>query len=81
MERLIEEIEIYKRLRPKVDNGTLDEIMLDIPTVEAIPIPKGATNGDVIKLVFKSAWDKERTNEEWDEWWNAPYKENEDGIN
>lgn len=37
MERLIEEIEIYKRLRSKVDNGTLDEIMLDIPTVEAIP--------------------------------------------
>jgi hypothetical protein len=37
MGRLIEEIEIYKRLRPKVDNGTLDEIMLDMPTVEAIP--------------------------------------------
>ena len=37
MGRLIDEIEIYKRLRPKVDNGTLDEIMLDIPTVEAIP--------------------------------------------
>ena len=37
MERLIEEIEIYKRLRPKVDNGTLDEIMLDVPIVEAIP--------------------------------------------
>lgn len=36
MGRLIEEIEIYKRLRPKVDNGTLDEIMLDMPTVEAI---------------------------------------------
>lgn len=37
MGRLIEEIEVYKRLRPKVDNGTLDEIMLDMPTVEAIP--------------------------------------------
>lgn len=37
MARLIDEIEIYKRLRPKVDNGTLDEIMLDIPTAEAIP--------------------------------------------
>lgn len=36
MGRLIEEIEIYKRLRHKVDNGTLDEIMLDMPTVEAI---------------------------------------------
>ena len=38
-------------------------------------IPDKATNGDVIKLMFKSAWDKERTNEEWDEWWNSPYKE------
>ena len=37
MGRLIDEMEIYKRLRPKTDNGTLDEIMLDIPTVEAIP--------------------------------------------
>ena len=37
MGRLIDEIEIYKRLRPKTDNGTLDEIMLGIPTVEAIP--------------------------------------------
>ena len=36
MGRLIEEIEIYKRLRHKVDNETLDEIMLDMPTVEAI---------------------------------------------
>ena len=35
--RLIDETEIYKRLRPKVNNGMLDEIMLDIPTVEAIP--------------------------------------------
>lgn len=37
MGRLIDEKEIYKRLRHKVDNGTLDEIMLDMPTVEAIP--------------------------------------------
>jgi len=38
-------------------------------------LPNNATNGDVIKTMFKSAWDKERTNEEWDEWWNSPYKE------
>ena len=50
MGRLIDEIEIYKRLRPKVDNGTLDDIMLDIPTV--LTLPDNPTNGDMIKSIF-----------------------------
>lgn len=37
MGRLIDEEEIYKRLRPKLNNGDLDDIMLNLPTVEAIP--------------------------------------------
>ena len=71
----------------------------EAPTVEAIPIPKGATNGDMIKALFpnievetygvvtsvkgldcnKGALDPYR--HFWSDWWNAPYKENEDGSN
>ena len=61
------------------------------PTVEAIPIPKNATNGDIIKALFP---DKQfvsicsdriydyTTDNMIDcnlDWWNAPYKENTDG--
>lgn len=60
----------------------------DIPPVPAIPIPEGATNGDVIKAVFPNA---SRTAENdnyvyienldsyipqkfFSNWWNSPYK-------
>jgi hypothetical protein len=65
MGRLIDEIEIYKRLRPKVDNGTLDEIMLDIPTVEAIPKDQyeARLKADMVNMleevqdeIFKQSW-------------------------
>lgn len=71
----------------------LDNILDNVPTVDAIPIPKGATNGDVIRTLFPKAeyLDCEvcidvvfaRNQENWfdKEWWNAPYKENEDGGN
>ena len=54
------------------------------PTVEAIPIPKGATNGDIIKAMFPEVFvtncklvDKVGYFNFDVDWWNAPYKENE----
>ena len=57
----------------------------DAPTVPAIPIPKNATNGDMLKAVFPErevvehdkhiefAWGDGM--DEFDKgWWNAPYK-------
>lgn len=60
-----------------------------IPTVKAIPIPKGATNGDMIKAMFPNATIiinelgimihvKYNNHTCWVnyelDWWNAPYK-------
>lgn len=63
------------------------------PTVEAIPIPKGATNGDMIKAMFPNLkyeehgnsvtvyFDKKIGTIVTHDWWNAPYKENKDDNN
>ena len=62
-------------------------------TVQAIPIPDNATNGDVIKAIFPNVYSEEcdydifitldgDTRFTYD-WWNAPYKrggENADTI-
>jgi hypothetical protein len=44
------------------------------PTVEAIPIPKGATNGDIIRKLFPkdyaTLFDRSVSS-----FWNSPYKE------
>lgn len=65
-----------------IKNGT--------PTVEAIPIPKDTTNGNIIKSMFPSVVIRVITESQigisffdnqneitWIpiEWWNAPYKE------
>ena len=57
-------------------------------TVNAIVIPEGATNGDVIKAMFPNFHTDEMSHTIWvgyddmsfrKEWWNAPYKaESED---
>ena len=53
-------------------------------TVNAIVIPEGATNGDVIKVMFPNFHTNEMSHTIWvgyddmsfrKEWWNAPYKE------
>lgn len=47
----------------------------DIPIHNAIIIPRGATNGDVIKAMFPknytNIYDRSVSS-----WWNAPYKGN-----
>jgi len=59
-----------------------------LPTADVIPIPEGATNGDMIKAMFPQ-WDlREEIGYEYklfgethkfeglvdEDWWNAPYK-------
>ena len=47
----------------------------DAPTVQAVPIPDNATNGDVIKAVFPNdLWLHIHSRRAKKEWWNAPYK-------
>lgn len=68
------------------------DIIYDTPTVNAIVIPEGATNGDVIKAMFPDAeiekWNEYSTVRVWFgtedtkftmDWWNTLYKtESED---
>lgn len=74
----------------KIDDANYGSNYIRIaPTVDAIPIPKGATNGDMIKAMFPniSINEKEFTDLVMvykldhhrkafsEDWWNAPYKE------
>ena len=71
-------------VHPKYDD-TLRNIIDNAPTVNAIVIPEGATNGDVIKAVFPNKqfvsvcstriYDFTTDNKiDCDlDWWNAPY--------
>ena len=43
--------------------------------IDAIPIPDGATNGDMIKAVFPlEVWLQMKAREFNKSWWNAPYE-------
>lgn len=66
---------------------TVFDMLEALPPVNAIPIPEGATNGDMIKVMFPSVEVKEKNNcyEVYfgigtasqyfnHQWWNAPYK-------
>ena len=86
--RLIDGEYLYNKF---VANKCPDSLVLkmveDEPTVNAIPIPDGATNGDMIKLVFnaedigldyfRNQWGVHMA-DGYDryfnlDWWNAPY--------
>ena len=66
--------------------GGFEAIVNAQPTVNAIPIPEGATNGDMIKAMFGiepcEEWecllhfkfDERFTTSFTKDWWNAPYK-------
>ena len=90
LEKVIDEVNAYKNCVDMCAN-TLKDNILDIPTVNAIPIPKGATNGDMWLLVFGGEvvyitenantvvvklGRMERTFRL--DWWNAPYKRGEE---
>lgn len=66
---------------------TVFDMLEALPAVNAIPIPEGATNGDMIKVMFPLVEVKEKNNcyEVYfgigtasqyfnHQWWNAPYK-------
>lgn len=70
------------------DGFEVTDIIEKIPTVPAIPIPKGATNGDMVKAMFPNYEEtrmcgevrygsREYVNLEFvidEDWWDAPYK-------
>ena len=57
-----------------------------LPPVNAIPIPEGATNGDILKAIFPNLQNEEKAfaihvyvnknkvGEITMDWWNTPYK-------
>ena len=66
-------------------------LLNNAPTVEAIPTPKDATNGDILRTIFpKAKYELQKFYEEdtivfdldgfymriSSDWWNSPYKEN-----
>lgn len=69
------------------DECTIEEMLEDASAVQAIPIPEGATNGDMIKALFPSdanELDMSKLHLMYDgldyikefrkDWWNAPYR-------
>lgn len=66
-------------LKPKNSGNEILEIVLkedidEAPTIEAIPIPKDATNGDMIKTMFPKYYQGILSYLENSKWWNSLYK-------
>jgi len=84
---LIEKMTRLRGCSCSYSDGIIDEvedIMSDLPTTDVIPIPDGATNGDMIKAMFPNELPTIITSTLWwgdnmgfnKDWWNAPYKNN-----
>lgn len=60
------------------DGFEVTDIIEKMPPVQAIPIPNGATNGDVFKAIFpnlaNSNLDLVDVLLNTKSWWNSPYK-------
>lgn len=52
----------------------LKEDIDEAPTIEAIPIPKDATNGDMIRAMFPKYYQGILSYLENSKWWNSLYK-------
>ena len=89
MNDLISRETLIKRCMNGIDNEFIP-IVQDAPAVPTIPIPEGATNGDMIKALFPNVKIKGKNNcyETYfgigtalqffnKKWWNAPYKRGE----
>ena len=74
--RLIDADRYRKDLLNAYDDVSMEFDVLDSQlTVNAIPIPDGATNGDMIKAVFPlEVWLQMKAREFNKSWWNAPYE-------
>lgn len=58
MKEYIEKSEVERMLWAVImskDERTIEEMLEDASAVTAIPVPDGATNGDVIKIMFPDA--------------------------
>ena len=88
--RVIDADKYQKDLLSYYDDPSIELEVLDRqPLVSAIPIPEGATNGDVIKTMFPNAeYGEDELGNVFivssaqlgyiafrESWWNAPYKE------
>ena len=99
MAEYIDREEFLKRIKPYDTSDKTDKAlynfalnkMIETPTADAIPIPEGATNGDVIKAMFPNAKNirvdggyplNYIIEGEWHrnlkEWWDAPYRKVEE---
>ncbi len=71
------------------DERTIEEMLQDAPTVHAVPVPEGATNGDMLMTIFPDERGEHYSyltplhlmydgldfiKEFRIEWWNARYK-------
>lgn len=77
----------YIKFMTREEMESMNGIIENAPTINAIPIPKDITNGDMIKAIFPDIQVKEKNNgyEVYfgigtaiqffnHQWWNAPYK-------
>lgn len=91
---LIDRDRYQKDLLTAYDDVSMEFDVLDSqPKVNAIPIPEGATNGDMIEAMFPNleveiegthitCWiDEHRWFAPDCNWWNAPYRKVEDDYN
>jgi hypothetical protein len=73
--RIIDVDKYQKELLSAYDDVSIELEVLDRqPLVSAIPIPEGATNGDMIKAMFNDFESALLLQVISKEWWNAPYK-------
>jgi hypothetical protein len=73
--RIIDADKYQKELLSAYDDVSMEFEVLDRqPLVSAIPIPEGATNGDMIKAMFNDFESALLLQVISKEWWNAPYK-------
>jgi hypothetical protein len=85
-ELMIEKMTRLRGCSCSYSDGIIDEvedIMSDLPTADVIPIPEGATNGEVFMAMFKCMVIDISDGKVYlegiffpfdEEWWNAPYK-------
>jgi hypothetical protein len=72
--RIIDADKYQKELLSAYDDVSMEFEVLDRqPLVSAIPIPEGATNGDMIKAMFNDFESALLLQVISKEWWNAPY--------
>lgn len=86
----VEDAKLYLAKNYIGGKKSLGQCLDEVPTANAIVIPDGATNGDVIKAIFPNVKTRDNSDDfityTFDDivgitiekaWWNAPYKKGE----